>query len=345
MTTSNRHGLSPASIETIAGLSAGLVSTIVVHPLDIIKTRLQGMSGLVSNTHQTQLTLLSVDTSSHPLLNSSRAVFRDILRNEGPTRIAALYRGLTPNLVGNSAGWGLYFLWYRQAQDFIRNYRGYTATQPLSGIDYLFASAASGFLSAILTNPIWVVKTRMLTTSATQSGAYPGMVSGLSAIYRTEGFRGFFHGLTPTLAGVSHGSLYFLAYEKLKLWRKRSKKSNELSNVDTLLTSSLSKVFAGVMTYPHQVVRARLQTYDPGAPSPVRGAGVMNTIKSIWVNEGLVGFYKGMFPNLLRVIPSTCVTFLVYENVRWSLPRAFGGDDPNSNVDISGNGRQKKGTL
>lgn len=42
MTNPNRHGLSPASIETIAGLSAGLVSTIVVHPLDIIKTRLQG---------------------------------------------------------------------------------------------------------------------------------------------------------------------------------------------------------------------------------------------------------------------------------------------------------------
>lgn len=42
MTTQNRHGLSPASIETIAGLSAGLFSTIIVHPLDIIKTRLQG---------------------------------------------------------------------------------------------------------------------------------------------------------------------------------------------------------------------------------------------------------------------------------------------------------------
>ena len=42
MSTSNRHGLRPASIETIAGLSAGLVSTLVVHPLDIIKTRLQG---------------------------------------------------------------------------------------------------------------------------------------------------------------------------------------------------------------------------------------------------------------------------------------------------------------
>lgn len=35
--------LSPALVETIAGLSAGTASTLAVHPLDIIKTRLQGM--------------------------------------------------------------------------------------------------------------------------------------------------------------------------------------------------------------------------------------------------------------------------------------------------------------
>ena len=288
---------------------------------------------------------LQVDASAHPFVNSSRAVFRDIIRNEGPTRLAALYRGLTPNLLGNSAGWALYFLWYKQTQDLIRSYRGYTHTQPLTGIDYFTAATAAGLFSTVITNPIWVVKTRMLTTSATQSGAYPGMFSGLSSIYRTEGTRGFFHGLSPTLVGVSHGSLYFLAYEKLKLWRRQSKKSKELSNFDTLGTSSLSKVFAGVITYPHQVVRARLQTYDPSSATPVRGPGVTSIIRSIWIHEGLTGFYKGMFPNLLRVVPSTCVTFLVYENVRWSLPRFLGGEDPTTNLNVSGESQQKEGAL
>ncbi|OQU99740.1 hypothetical protein CLAIMM_05328 [Cladophialophora immunda] len=306
MTSQRSHGLSPASIETIAGLSAGLISTVIVHPLDIIKTRLQ------------------VDTSAHPLLNSSRAVLRDILRNEGPSRLAALYRGLSPNLVGNSAGWALYFLWYREAQDAIRNLRGYAASQHLTAVDYLTASSASGLLAAILTNPIWVVKTRMLSTSASQAGAYPGLMFGLRAIYKTEGFRGFFHGLTPTLVGVSHGSLYFVAYEKLKLWRKTAKRDQPLSNLDTIMASSLSKVFAGTVTYPHQLVRARLQTYDPSATTHVRGPGVIALIKQIWRNEGFVGYYKGLFPNLLRVVPSTCVTFLVYENTRWILPRMFG---------------------
>ncbi|KEF61601.1 uncharacterized protein A1O9_03169 [Exophiala aquamarina CBS 119918] len=331
MTTPSTHGLSPATVEAVAGLSAGLVSTVIVHPLDIIKTRLQ------------------VDTTSHPLLNSSRSVLRDIWRNEGPTRVSALYRGLTPNLVGNSAGWGLYFLWYRQAQDLIRNVRNYELGRQLTAFDYLCASSLSGILSAIFTNPIWVIKTRMLTTSATQVGAYTGMVSGLRSIYKMEGTRGLFHGLTPTLIGVSHGSLYFMAYEKLKLWRRATKKDGQLSNTDTLITSSMSKIFAGLITYPHQLVRARLQTYNPSAAVHRRGPGVINLTRMIWRNEGIVGYYKGLFPNLLRVVPSTCVTFLVYENVRWSLPGLSGADDDRP-VEVTSNSTvstkvEKKETL
>ena len=40
--TRNHAGLSPASIEAIAGLSAGSIATLAVHPLDIVKTRMQG---------------------------------------------------------------------------------------------------------------------------------------------------------------------------------------------------------------------------------------------------------------------------------------------------------------
>jgi solute carrier family 25 (mitochondrial folate transporter), member 32 len=265
-----------------------------------------------------------VDATSQSRIGSSLQVLRGIIHNEGPTRLSALYRGLTPNLLGNSLGWALYFLWYRQAQDVIRSYRGYNADKPLSSLDYLTASAASGILSAVFTNPIWVIKTRMLSTSATQHGAYPSMISGLKSIWQGEGYRGMFQGLVPTLAGVSHGALYFMAYEKLKAERRRSKNHQPLTNFDTILTSSLSKVFAGGLTYPHQLVRARMQMYNPGDLTLQRSLGVVGVMKQIWRHEGIFGFYKGLGPNLLRVVPSTCVTFLVYENVKWTLPRMLG---------------------
>ena len=37
--------LPPPLIESIAGFTAGVVTTIVVHPLDVTKTRLQGKFG------------------------------------------------------------------------------------------------------------------------------------------------------------------------------------------------------------------------------------------------------------------------------------------------------------
>lgn len=255
-------------------------------------------------------------------------MLRGIVQNEGPTRLSALYRGLTPNVVGNSLGWALYFLWYRQAQDIIRSVRGYGEETQLSSLDYLGASAASGLLSAVLTNPIWVIKTRMLSTNAAQEGAYPGMIFGLRSIWRGEGYRGYFHGLVPSLAGVSHGALYFVAYEKLKAQRRRSRRNAPLSNLDTILTSSLSKVFAGCLTYPHQVVRARLQNYNPADLTLRPSVGVMGMIKQVWRQEGVFGFYKGLGPNLVRVLPSTCVTFLVYENVKWGLPRLLDESKP-----------------
>lgn len=309
MASSSHQRISPGTVETVAGLSAGLASTIIVHPLDIIKTRMQ------------------LDTSTHPLRNSTQSVLRDILRNEGPTRITALYRGLSPNLVGNSISWALYFLWYKQGQDLVRYTRGYTPDQRLTSADYIAASAGAGILSSILTNPIWVVKTRMISTSVSVQGAYPSMLSGMTRIWKTEGFRGYCHGLVPALFGVTHGVLYFFAYENIKIWQRARKNNGDqnqnLSNTDTIIASALSKVFAGTSTYPTQVIRSRLQRYDPSAKVISKGPGIVALTKDLWLNEGIRGFYKGLGPNLARVVPSTCVTFLVYENTKWMLPRVF----------------------
>lgn len=77
---------------------------------------------------------------------------------------------------------------------------------------------------------------------------------------------------------------------------------------------------AGTVTYPYQVVRARLQTYD--ADRTYKNA--RDVVAEIWKAEGVSGFYKGLGPNLLRVVPSSCVTFLVYENTKLYLPGLVG---------------------
>lgn len=190
-----------------------------------------------------------------------------------------------------------------------------------------------GVFTSILTNPIWVIKTRMLASGAQSPGAYPSFMSGVRQIYQTEGMRGFYRGLVPSLFGVSHGAFQFMAYERLKIFRSRERRdessignsdatvTKKLGNLDFLVISGLSKVFAGCVTYPYQVIRSRLQTYE--AHIVYRGA--MDAISQIWAQEGIAGFYKGLGPNLLRVLPSTWVTFLVYENTKLFMPKLAEG--------------------
>lgn len=63
-----------------------------------------------------------------------------------------------------------------------------------------------------------------------------------------------------------------------------------------------------------QVVRSRLQQrMDP--TRPLRYDGVFDVVRKTLQREGPGGFYKGIIPNVLRVMPQSAITFLVYERV------------------------------
>ncbi|KAK3710589.1 mitochondrial FAD carrier protein flx1 [Vermiconidia calcicola] len=286
--------LSPSIVESAAGFTAGVVSTLAVHPFDIVKTRLQ----------------IEQNERSRP--GGSWRVMRRIAAEGGGTRGSPLfwnfYRGLVPNMIGNSVSWALYFMWYDNVKSVIRAGKARTSPstklgkQELRPSDYFLASGLSGILTAVLTNPIWVIKTRMLSTARNAPGAYTSTVQGTLSLYREEGLRGFYRGLIPSLFGVSHGAIQFMAYESLKnhwaLFHRGGTKDN-LSNIDFLSLSAASKMFAGSITYPYQVVRARLQTYDAGKTYK----GAWDVVTKVWSREGLGGFYKGLGPNIVRVLP------------------------------------------
>lgn len=125
---------------SVAGLAAGGASTIAMHPLDLIKTRMQVDGGKTFST------------------------LSEVRRAQG---FRGLYRGLGTNLIGGMLGWGFYFAWYGQIKTWIGGDR-----KQLDSSEYLFSSAAAGLLTSICTNPIWVVKTRMLTTYRGENLAY-----------------------------------------------------------------------------------------------------------------------------------------------------------------------------
>lgn len=233
--------------------------------------------------------------------------------------MSSLYRGLTPNLVGNATSWASFFFFKSRFELAIAYSNNHARPSPG---DYFVASALAGASTSVLTNPIWVLKTRMLSSDRGSVGAYPSMLAGARTILQTEGPRGFYRGLAVSLLGVSHGAVQFAVYEPAKrIYFSRQFGEGDaaprLSNEATILISSVAKLVAGAVTYPYQVLRSRMQNYRA---DETYGRGVAGVVRRIWVEEGVVGFYRGLVPGVVRVMPATWVTFLVYENVKYYLP-------------------------
>ncbi|KAJ1952527.1 mitochondrial FAD carrier protein flx1 [Linderina pennispora] len=285
----------------LAGVGGAVASTVALHPLDLVKIRLQ------------------VDAASQNDAIVGRAIraTRHVLRHDG---VSGLYRGLVPNLAGNCASWGLYFAWYTWIKDQMAGTSSAVAasgTSTLSAGQHLAAGAMAGALTQCMANPLWVVKTRMCTTSRADPCAYRGLIHGLTQIATKEGVRGLYKGLAPGLLGVPHGGLQFMAYEEMKKWRLRVRGPNQsvdkFSSFEYAAMSTTSKFFALAVTYPSQVLRSRMQQQQQLAGGAYAGLG--DAMARIGRSEGLGGFYKGFGPGLVRVLPGNIITFLVYENI------------------------------
>ena len=158
-------------------------------------------------------------------------------------------------------------------------------------------------------------------------------------MYTSEGIASFYSGLTPALLGLSHVAVQFPTYEFLKTaftgqGMGESPGPGEGSHWMGILSASvLSKILASSATYPHEVIRTRLQTQRrpvageqflqgmgvSGTPAPKASSpkyrGIARTFQTILREEGWRAFYAGLGTNMTRAVPAATVTMLTYEFV------------------------------
>jgi solute carrier family 25 folate transporter 32 len=187
---------------------------------------------------------------------------------------------------------------------------------------HILAAMGAGLINVSVTNPFWVVKVRMQAQSHREQ--YKTIVGTAYCIWSEEGLRSFLKGLPLSLLGTIHVGIQFPLYEYIKDTQKTKGKGNlflhlyslqlnyylsekfELRNV--VFASTLSKITAGIITYPLEPLRTRLQNSETREP-------IIAMMSRTIAKEGPMMVFKGMGINVLRSVPSAIITLTTFEYI------------------------------
>lgn len=128
------------------------------------------------------------------------------------------------------------------------------------------------------------------------------------------------------MLGVMHPLIYFPLYELSKIyfkqnWDYANPDPHQLSSRYVVISTLVCKAATSALTYPHEVLRARMQ--DVRMYEQARKIGLFECVKIVRREKGLLSFYDGFFVNLMRISPSYAITFVLYERFCVAFHRIF----------------------
>ena len=354
----------------VSGFLAGTVSTTLLLPLDVIKVRMQVHEGTEERGSQNVSKQPAATRTRSPQPTNPRnprrigafQLVRGILRYEG---VQGLFVGWTPAVFGSAVSWGGYFFVYEafkkkwltwktdlanRSKNDNKNSQSQIPSQgkeeqvSLNSLDFFMLSCGAGAVMVALTNPIWLIKTRMqlqMKKASEQNNVRPynGMLDAFRTILRQEGPLALYRGSGAAFLLTSNGGIQFVVYETLRKYyhmqnkqmkaQRSSGEENQLTILERFVTSlgymtigATAKVVASTLTYPLQVAKSRIQQRAEALEFTGDGhvrvvqrhyAGLFETLQRTVTAEGISGLFKGCIPNALRVAPNAAVTFVVYE--------------------------------
>lgn len=238
-------------------------------PLDVLRTRLQSdyyqahLSSLRASRGIPNPSTMTLSRSSLLHIRETFHILYAIPRVEGRR---ALFKGLAPTLIGVVPARAINFYVYGNGKRILSN--NFNNGKETAWI-HLSSAVVAGIVNSTVTNPIWLVKTRLqLDKSKAQRGGERQYKNALDCVLKTvraEGIRGLYRGLSASYLGVSESTLQWVLYEQLKktIHRREAQSlitdgepttwDRTLSWISMLSAAGGAKFIASAVTYPHEV--------------------------------------------------------------------------------------------
>ncbi|CAG9986534.1 unnamed protein product [Clonostachys byssicola] len=269
----------------IVGGVSGLVATTCIHPIDVVKVRLQ----LSGQGARSSLQLGAFET------------MRGIVSNG---KVWDLYQGISAGylrqIVYGTARLGLFYTF----EDTFKR-RARHQNREITFVERGAAGVLAGGLGSLIGNPTEVALIRMQSDGAkppAERANYRSVFDALGRIVRTEGIKGLWSGTSPTViraCSTNFGQLTFFSESKHQL----AVHTSLSPYVQSLVASAIAGFSATVLSLPFDFVKTRMQWQTRQAGDGEAYKGFFDCIVKVAKTEGLSAFGRGFVPYFFRVAP------------------------------------------
>lgn len=169
------------------------------------------------------------------------------------------------------------------------------ASMKLTTVESMLAGALAGSATVLITNPIWVVNTRMTTRKndseeqvlpGSKPVKAPSTLGTLLALIRDEGPTRLFSGVMPALVLVINPILQYTFFEQMKQFLEKKRR---VTPKDAFYLGAMGKLLATSITYPYITVKSRMHVAGRDGPRE----DMLTTFRRIIREEGYTGLYGG----------------------------------------------------
>ncbi|KAI2455093.1 hypothetical protein LOY97_005752 [Ophidiomyces ophidiicola] len=253
--------------------------------------------------------ILTAQVESKRAQSSTIDALRHIIKREG---VKGLYAGLESALFGISVTNFVYYYWYEWTRAAFEKaaHKSGRASKKLTTLESMIAGAIAGSATVMITNPIWVVNTRMTARKSDAEESLPGApakkpkttLNTLLTLLREEGPKALFSGVLPALILVINPILQYTFFEQLK---NALEKRRKVTPTDAFYLGALGKLLATSITYPYITVKSRMHVAAKDGPKESLNASLKRIIKE----EGWSGLYKGIGPKVSQSVLTAAFLF------------------------------------
>jgi hypothetical protein len=288
--TGHSHRHTPFYQKLASGAIAGIFGTLIIFPVDLVKTRLQ--------TQQTGAILYK----------NGWDCLKKVVKGEG---FVGLYRGLQPSLIGVTPEKAIKLA----VNDGMRHYLSRHTRVPEHELPLIYgmiSGATAGLCQVLATNPMEIVKIQMQL-----AGTSGGAPKTLRSVLQQLGIRGLYYGAAATLSrDIPFSIIFFTSFSLFKSLLK-GPESTQPTLFRVFCSGILAGSLAAVLATPMDVVKTRIQaaihSHGPFDITHASRPSILSQYRDIIRIEGYSALMRGAVQRCCTIAPLFGISLLVYE--------------------------------